>query len=220
VLKFLHPEAIPWPGTPFYNLISSTHVFQRHYELVARDILNHCSEGLLLDIGTGPGWLLLKLHKQSSGIRLVGMDSSTSMVAKARKNVSHAGLADIVQIREGNAIDMPFAEDSFDIVVSTGSMHHWKSPISALNDVYRVLKPQGYALIYDLVSDTPASVLDKMSREFGKLKLKLFWLHVFEEPFYSRENFEALARSSLFIKAQSRFVGLFCCLTLKKTPGK
>jgi len=219
VLKFLHPEAIPWPGTPFYNLISSTHVFQRHYELVARDILNYCSEGLLLDIGTGPGWLLLKLHKQSPGIGLVGMDSSTSMVAKARKNLGDAGLADIIQIREGNAIDMPFAEASFDIVVSTGSMHHWKSPVAALNEAHRVLKPWGYALMYDLVSDTPASVLDKMSSEFGKLRVKLFWLHGFEEPFYSRENFEALARSSLFIKTQSCFVGLLCCLILKKTPG-
>jgi ubiquinone/menaquinone biosynthesis C-methylase UbiE len=180
---------------------------------VADDILNYCKEGSLLDIGTGPGWLLLKLHQKAPQMRLVGIDSSAAMVVKAGENI--AGVESI-EIKQGNAHDIPFPDDCFDIVVSTASIHHWKEPTRGLNEVYRVLKDGGYALIYDLVSDTPKPILQDCKREFGRLKTTLFWLHSFEEPFYSRRNFEALAQSTLFKNCQSRFVGLLYCLILEK----
>jgi ubiquinone/menaquinone biosynthesis C-methylase UbiE len=216
LLKLIHPEGIPWPGSVIYNAISGTAIFQGHYELVAKDILSYCAQGSLLDIGTGPAWLLLKIHQQSSAMRLVGIDSSPSMVAKARGNMVKAGLSDVIEIREGNASQIPFADRAFDVVVSTGSIHHWKHPVTALNEVYRVLKPGGYALMYDLVTDTPAAILNEMAHQFGRLKMTLFWLHGFEEPFYSRVNYESLARPTLFKDGRTQFVGLLCCLILKK----
>jgi len=216
LLKRFHPEGIPWPGTVFYNLISTTRVFQHHYELMAKDILSYCGQGSLLDIGTGPGWLLMKLHQQSPGMRLIGMDTSPSMVAKARKNMVIAGLSDVIEIREGNANRMLFPDRSFDMVVSSGSIHHWKEPVAALNEIYRLLKPGTYALMYDLVSDTPTSVLEDMVRQFGRWKTWLFWLHGFEEPFYSCRNFESLARPTLFMEGRTRFVGVLSCLILKR----
>jgi len=216
LLKHFHPEGIPWPGTIFYNLISATSVFLHHYELIAKDILGYCAEGSLVDIGTGPGRLLVKLHELSPAMRLVGIDSSPSMVTKGRQNMADAGLSGVIEIREGNASQIPFGDDSFDVVVSTGSIHHWKDPLSGLNEVYRVLRPGAYALMYDLVSDTPASIVKEMAHEFGKLKTLLFWLHSFEEPFYSRRDYESLTGPTLFKEGQTRFVGLLCCLVLKK----
>jgi ubiquinone/menaquinone biosynthesis C-methylase UbiE len=216
LLKTFHPEGIPWPGTVFYNAISGTSVFQRHYELVAKDILEYCSEGSILDIGTGPGWLLIQIHQQSPKFRVVGVDASPSMVAKARKNISDAGLSDVVEIKEAEASHIPFADDSFDMIVSTGSIHHWKDPTACLNEVYRVLKRGGHALIYDLVSDTPASVLKETAREFGRLRMLLLWLHAFEEPFYNCRNFALLARSTLFEEGRTGFVGALYCLAMEK----
>ena len=214
--KRIHPESIPWPGSVFYNSISSTAMFQRHYELVADDILSYCTQGHLhlLDIGTGPGRLLVKLHKKSPQMRLVGIDSSPAMVTKARENTASIKS---IEIREGNASNIPFPDGYFDIVVSTASIHHWKEPIKGLNEVWRVLKNGGHALIYDLASDTPQSILADCRREFGRFKTMLFWLHSFEEPFYSCRNFEALVQSTLFRDCQARFVGLLYCLILKKT---
>ena len=217
LLKVFHPEGIPWPGTAFYSVISGTSIFQRHYELVVGDILSYCSEGSVLDIGTGPGWLLLKLHQQCPELRLTGLDASPSMVAKAQNNIANAGFPDVIEVKEGNAEHMPFADSSFDLVVSTGSIHHWKHPTTGLNEVYRVLKHGGYALMYDLVSDTPASVLKKAAHEFGRLKMVLLWLHAFEEPFYTCRNFALLARSTLFKEGQTRFVGVMYCLIMKKS---
>jgi ubiquinone/menaquinone biosynthesis C-methylase UbiE len=213
LLKLAHPEGIPWPGSVLYNALSSSAIFQRHYELAAKDILNYCRQGILLDIGTGPAWLLLKIHQESPGMRLFGIDSSPAMVAKAKQNV---GAIEGIEIKEGNADHIPFPDCSFDIVVSTASIHHWKEPTVGLNEVYRVLKEGGYALVYDLVSDTPAPIMEQTRREFGRWKATLFWLHSFEEPFYTQDSFKALAQDTLFRSGQTRFVGLLCCLILKK----
>lgn len=216
LLKLLHPEGIPWLGATFYNAMSATGIFQSHYEMVARDIMSHCPEGRILDIGTGPGRLLLRLHEQSQKVQLVGLDISPSMVAHARRNVARAGFSDSIDIGEGSASKMPFPNDSFDAVVSTGSIHHWKDPIAGLNEIFRVLKPGCHALVYDIVSDTPKHVLDETAQKFGRLRVMLFWLHAFEEPFLSQRSFELLARSTPFRESHTRFVGVLCCMTLKK----
>ncbi len=215
-LKFFHPEGIPWPGAAVYNAISKTNIFQRNYELVARDILSSCSGGSILDVGTGPGWLLLKLHQFSPRLRLTGVDASPSMVAIAQKNLARAGLSEVIAVKEGEASNMPFADSSFDMVVSTGSIHHWKDPKACLDSVYRVLKHGGHAFMYDLVSDTPAPVLKDAAREFGRLKMILLWLHALEEPFYTSKDFQSLSRPSRFKEGEIRFVGVLCCLTLRK----
>jgi ubiquinone/menaquinone biosynthesis C-methylase UbiE len=216
LMKLVHPEGIPWPGSVFYNALSSSAIFMKHYELAAQDIVSHCSQGTLLDIGTGPARLLLKLYQQSPGMRLVGIDSSAAMVTQAKQNVVEAGLSEFIEVKEGSASHIPFPDRTFDIVVSTVSMHHWKQPEACLNEVYRVLKDNSYALIYDIVSDTPKDILNDIKGECGRLKTTLFWLHSFEEPFYTRQNFEAIAQSSLFGKGRTQFLGLFCCLILKK----
>ena len=216
LMKLVHPEGIPWPGSVLYNALSSSAIFMKHYELAAEDILSHCSQGTLLDIGTGPARLLLKLHQQSPGMRLVGIDASAAMVTQAKQNVAKAGLSEFIEVKEGSANHIPFPDQYFDIVVSTVSMHHWKQPETCLNEIYRVLKDNSFALIYDLVSDTPKSTWNEIKREFGRLKTRMFWLHSFEEPFYTRQNFEAIAQASLFGKSRTQSFGLFCCLILKK----
>ena len=63
LLKRFHSEGIPWPKSVLYNAVSGTGIFRRHYELVAEDVARYGQAGSLLDIGTGPGRLLLALRK-------------------------------------------------------------------------------------------------------------------------------------------------------------
>ena len=216
LLKFFHPKGIPLPGTIAYNAISKTRVFQINYEIIARDILSYCTVGSILDIGTGPGWLLEKLHSASPNLQLTGIDISPSMIKKAQKNLAKSGLSNCIKIALGNASDIPFPDHYFDSVVSTGSIHHWKAPVEGLNEIYRVLKPHGYALIYDLLSDTPLPILKQSAREFGRFRMLLMWLHAYEEPFYSLMDYEHLADNTLFKKGSTKFVSALCCLVLKK----
>jgi len=217
LLKLVHPEGIPWPGSALYNALTSAQPLQRHYYgTVAQDIVDHCSQGALLDIGTGPGWLLLRVHECSEQMQLVGIDASAAMAHKARVNVGSAGLDDAVHVLAGNADHLPLADASVDVVVSTGSIHHWKSPALAMGEIHRVLKPGGYALLYDVVTDTPSAVLRGLARCYGWLWVVLFWLHGFQEPFYGREAYEALPHDTPFSQDPTRFVAGMCCLQLRK----
>jgi ubiquinone/menaquinone biosynthesis C-methylase UbiE len=217
LLKFFHPEGIPRFGTPLYNLLTKTGIFQRSYDILVQDILRYGNKGNLLDVGTGPGWMLIKLYKQSPTLHVHGIDISPAMVAKAQANVHEEGLSGVIEVKEGDACTIPYPDALFDIVVSTGSIHHWKEPVRALNEIYRVLKDGGYALVYDVVSDTPRSVLKKAAGEFGRLRILLLWLHAFEEPFYSREALQQLPESSLFKGGNTSFSGVFCCLVMRKS---
>lgn len=216
LLKLFHPEAIPWPFCHVYDAVSATEIFGRQYDLVARDIARLCTGGRVLDIGTGPARLLLTLHRQAPRLVLTGMDASAPMVAAARRHVAAAGLSGVIQVTAGNASDLPFPNGAFDLVVSTGSIHHWKDPVRALGEVHRVLRDGGRALMYDLVSDMPRPVLEETAREFGWLRILLLWLHGFEEPFYARAAFASLADPTPFGPGETRFVGVLCCLALQK----
>ena len=220
LIRRLHPEGIPWPGTTLYNLLSRSKVFRKNYHILVEDIRAYFSEGRILDVGTGPGWLLIELHRACPELRLMGLDVSPAMVAKARRNMALAGLTERIPVVEGQAGRIPFGDAEFDAVISTGALHHWKKPVAGLDEVHRVLKPGGMALIYDIVNDTPHDVREEVRRRFGPFSWTLIWLHAFEEPFYSTEELMRLADRSAFGQGQISFVGALCCLRMHKLdPG-
>ena len=211
-----HPEGIPWPGSVLYNVLSSREIFLRHHELVAHDVARYGTVRRLLDIGTGPGHLLLALRKTLPGAELVGVDISPAMVAQAQRNVKARGRDNLIEVRLAGASALPFADGTFDRVVSTGSLHHWKDPVGALSEAHRVLKVGGHALMYDLVRDMPEAVREDVRARFGGFRLALLWLHSFEEPFLNVEEMDALGRRTDFAVEGTRFTGALCCLALHK----
>lgn len=216
LLRRMHPQAIPWPASLLYDRLSQSEVFQHHYHLVAEDLPAGGAGSRLLDIGTGPGWLLPKIHQARPEWRLTGVDLSRAMVSKARQNLRKAGLADSISVLAASAERLPFPDGSFDLVVSTGSLHHWRNPIAGLNEAYRVLRAGGQALVYDLVLGTPAAAVAELARRFGRFKAALFRLHSFEEPFHNVASLESLAAATAFGSGRTRFVGVLCCLELHK----
>jgi ubiquinone/menaquinone biosynthesis C-methylase UbiE len=217
-IKRLHPEGIPWPGSALYNALSSTGIFLRHYELVAQDVARYGAAEGILDIGTGPGQLLPALRQASPGTRLLGIDISPSMVAQARRNLEHYGRDPDIDVLVAGANALPFADGTFDRVVSTGSLHHWKDSLQALSEAHRVVKVGGYALLYDLVRDMPKAVCEEVQARFGGFRLALLWLHSFEEPFLNVEEMVKLGRQTDFKVEGTKFTGALCCLILRKVP--
>lgn len=218
ILRRIEPQGIPWPASALYNALARSAIFQRHYELVARDIARYCTAGRILDVGTGPGWLLLKLREVLPGAELAGMDISWAMVAQAAQNLDRTGHPEI-SLRTAHAESLPFGDASFDAVVSTGSLHHWRNPAAALNEIHRVLREGGRALLYDLVRKAPREIAEQAGKEFGRFRCALWGLHSFEEPFYSSDEMKALARKTRFESGETRFVGMLCCLVLVRTPA-
>ena len=215
LLKRIEPEGIPWPMSLLYNHLSGSSIFLGHYEMVAKDVKYFCKAGKILDIGTGPGRLLLALNRFEPGLELYGADISEAMIDKARDNFVAAGITGI-DLQVASAMRLPYPDRYFDAVISTGSLHHWKDPAAGLNETYRVLKPGGHALIYDLVRKMPSDVVRRVKDNFGVFRFTLLFLHSFEEPFYSPLEMEALAEKTLFKTGLTHFTGALCCLTMKK----
>jgi len=166
---------------------------------------------------TGPGHLLLAMQKLLPEARLVGVDILSAMVAQAIRNLERSRQDHLVDVMTADASALPFADRTFDCVVSAGSLHHWKDPVRALSEAHRVLMAGGHALIYDLVRNMPEGLCKDVCARFGNFRLVLLWLHLCEEPFLNAGVMEASGSRTDFVVEGTRFTGALCCLVLKKT---
>jgi ubiquinone/menaquinone biosynthesis C-methylase UbiE len=114
------------------------------------------SPSSVLDVGCGTGQLLRKAALRFPDARLTGIDAAADMVRVARAGVPEGAP---IRIVEGFAEQVPFPDDSFDLVLTTMSFHHWADQRTALRDVRRVLAPGGAFVLADLLATGPAVVL-------------------------------------------------------------
>ena len=103
----------------------------------------------ILDIGTGPGHVPLRLEQMAPQLTIDGIDLSPEMIAFATESAQTAGREKTVRFIAGDAAHMPYNDDSFDVIVSSMSQHHWNDVPAILGDIRRVLKPAGRVWIYD-----------------------------------------------------------------------
>lgn len=107
--------------------------------------------GDILEVGPGPGYVGLELAKKVHPISLTGCEISPAMIHFAEKNAAEYRISAHYVL--GNCIAMPFENESFDTVISNGSLHEWENSIRAFDEIYRVLRPGGRYCITDLRRD-------------------------------------------------------------------
>lgn len=122
--------------------------------------------GDVLDVGTGPGQLLVELARRRPDVHAVGVDPSVDMVGHATRRAARAGLTGQVEARVGAAEALPFADGSFDVVVSSLSAHHWADPSAGIAEQARVLRPGGQLWIFDLRGESPATLPAALAASF------------------------------------------------------
>jgi ubiquinone/menaquinone biosynthesis C-methylase UbiE len=111
------------------------------------------NQGTALEIGPGPGYLGLEWLKATQGSRLLGLEISRNMINIACRNAVEYGLHERAKYVQGNAMEMPFPDDSFDLVFSNGSLHEWETPERVFREISRVLRSGGNYFISDLRRD-------------------------------------------------------------------
>jgi ubiquinone/menaquinone biosynthesis C-methylase UbiE len=122
------------------------------YAGIADDAAAAAPDGArLLEVGCGPGHLSLQLASRQ-GFDVTGLDLDPAMVERARANTDRSGNGRDRRLTflVGDVASLPFPDGSFDLVVSTLSMHHWADPAAGMSEIARVLRPGGRALIWDL----------------------------------------------------------------------
>jgi ubiquinone/menaquinone biosynthesis C-methylase UbiE len=173
--------------------------------------------GSVLEVAPGPGYLAIELAKLGP-YRIVGLDISHTFVRMAAANAKNAGVE--VTFRQGDAAAMPFAPDSFDFIVCRAAFKNFTQPVAALNEMYRVLRPGGKALIIDLRSDAPADAINAEVQNMGlgrinSLITKLIFKHMLLKRAYSQEQFRYMASQTPFKTCAIRVdtIGLEVSLT-------
>jgi ubiquinone/menaquinone biosynthesis C-methylase UbiE len=110
--------------------------------------------------------LLVELGAARPDLRLTGVDLSGDMIASARRNL--AALGERATVEVGDVTSLPFADDSFDLIVSSLSLHHWDDPRAAVPELARVLRPGGRVYVYDFPF-APFELLADAARDLSVL---------------------------------------------------
>jgi len=114
----------------------------------ARAVLQPSSQ--VLDVGTGAGHLSFALAPLAA--RVVALDPSPAMLATVRRAAAARALPQI-ETCEGAADALPFPAASFDLVSTRYSAHHWLNLPAALAQLRRVVKPDGFILVIDVLGE-------------------------------------------------------------------
>ncbi len=95
----------------------------------------------VLDVGCGTGFLARMLKRMNPEASLTGLDREPDFLARGREEAKNEGHS--IEFVEGDALDMPFEDNSFDLVVSHTFMTSAPDPGKAISEMKRVLRPGG-----------------------------------------------------------------------------
>ncbi len=107
---------------------------------------------MILDLGTGPGFLALEFARKVPEVKVFGLDLSEDMLAYAKRVVQESDFKNVTLVL-GDVQEIPFEDDSFDLIVSHGLIKCVPDFAKALKEVYRVLKSGGFAFLVDVRRD-------------------------------------------------------------------
>ena len=146
------------------------------------------SKGKILDAGCGFGGTLLHLARNFPQAQGVGIDMSDPLLELARQTAAAEGLEQRVVFEKADVQEIPYPDDSFDVLISTNVVHHVADPLAMLKELERVLAPDGMLYIADSRRSGLAGLFDKAFREamsYSEVLALLYQAKLPKEPFTS-----------------------------------
>ena len=113
----------------------------------------------ILDVATGTGDLAIQLARQIPGSEVTGIDLSEGMIEVGRRKVDRASLADRITLRQGDCLQLPFADATFDAVTVAYGVRNFENLEQGYREMLRVLRPGGRLIVIEL--STPRNPLVK-----------------------------------------------------------
>jgi len=175
----------------------------------AAQLTEGMANGAILEVAPGPGYFAIEIARLGR-FQVTGLDISRTMVEISKENAAAAGVS--IEFRQGDATEMPFGDGSFDLVVSQAAFKNFNRPVSALNEMHRVLRAGGRAVIQDLRKEASSADIHREvdSQKVGAVngfitKRILAWLR---NRAYSASHFESLVAQSNFRTCEIRSDGI------------
>ena len=172
----------------------------------------------VLEVACGPGYLAVELARL--GLRTTAVDLAPTFVALTAQRAAEGEVA--VDVRQGDVAALPLPPEQFDLVVCQAAFKNFSRPIRALDELHRVLRPGGTAIVQDLRREASAADLDLEVRRLQARGPNAFVtrriLAGLRRRAYRAEELLGLARRSLFAGGEVHSDGLSHELRLRKPP--
>lgn len=172
----------------------------------------------VLEVAPGPGYLSIEIARPGR-FQVTALDISRTFVEIATGNARKAGVR--VDFQHGNVERMPFEAESFDRIVCQAAFKNFQQPVVALDEMYRVLRPGGTAVIQDMSRDATNGDIDQEVRHMELNQLNAFMtkstLTMLRLRAASNAQFERLAAQSRFRTCTVRSEGISMEVRLTKS---
>lgn len=201
-----HDGPKPWKGVGMEGRIARWYTrtrrndmqdFRRQAQAVAAHLRNGSD---VLEVAPGPGFFSIELARLGD-FCITGLDISRTFVEIASENARKANVK--VDFRLGSASNMPFAAESFDLVYCSAAFKNFTEPVKALDEMHRVLRPGGEAVIVDLRKDASLKEINNYVDQSGRGRFDSWmtrWTfrHLLVPRAYTLEDFNRMAGQSRF----------------------
>jgi len=172
----------------------------------------------VLEIAPGPGYFAIELAKLGD-FSITGVDLSQDLVNIAAANARQAGVR--VEFKQGNASRLPVEDNSFDFLLCRAAFKNFGEPVKALQEMHRVLKPGGRAMIIDLRKHAPLPEINRAVDEmhldaWNRWITKLTFRFLLLRTAYSRPQFDHMLAQSGFRGIDVKEEGIGFEITLTK----
>jgi ubiquinone/menaquinone biosynthesis C-methylase UbiE len=176
----------------------------------------------ILEVAHGPGYLAIEIAR-CGAYQVTGLDISHTFVEIADRNAREAHVD--IDFRQGNASAMPFADNTFDLILCRAAFKNFSRPVASMNEMHRVLKPGGRALIVDLRKDASMDDIEAYIERsdlgwVNSLVYKLTFRYLLLPRAYSRHQFVEMSSNSAFTGARIEASGIGFEVTLQKATAR
>ena len=198
---------------------SNTAEMMKEYVDLARRISKEIPQGsAVLEVAPGPGYFCIELAKLGS-YAITGMDLSRTFVKMAAEKAEQAGVR--VEFKEGSASNMPFPKNSFDFLLCRAAFKNFADPVRALQEMCRVLRPGGRAVLIDLSRDARPDDVSRAVDEMGlttvnRLLTKMAFRTMLIRSAYTRAEFEQMLAETEFAQAEIVEEGMGFEISMRK----
>ncbi len=184
-------------------------------KIQAKEAANYIKDGdSVLEIAPGAGYLSIELAKLGR-YQITGMDISKDLVEICVRNSKEAGVN--INFQQGNVSKMSFNANLFKFIICVLAFKNFKEPCKALQEIHRVLKPGGTALIMDLNRQATMKATKKVAENMGLKGLKAYIAGAIQRSgAYNRKEFERFISQTEFKEYDIKDSSIGFSIYLKK----
>jgi len=178
--------------TDFISLIKETNRCPGGKDSIRKILLNTFTnkDSYVLEVGSNTGFTSLEIA-HTLKCKIEGIDISESCVAESREKLlsDNQQIQQLVNFRVGSAYDIPFEDNTFDLVVTGGATSFMDDKQRAVNEYKRVVKPWGFISATQLfyVTKPPQHVLNNVSKAIG-VEIKPWGIKDWLSVFYNHQS--------------------------------